>query len=98
MIHEFDFISGKFFDLNIPKENRYLLRYFKTKLQRAYLNYKLLNGEKRYFTRHTGYLCNPYFWKEQNAKFNHLVRAYSKAKKNIDLEMLEKIERGKFRK
>jgi hypothetical protein len=97
MINEFDFIAGKFFYMDVPKEQKYLLRYFKTRVQRAFLYYKMLNGEKIYFTRHTGFFCHPWFWTEQSAKLNMILEAHSKAKRDMDLVMLDKIERGKLR-
>lgn len=91
------FISGDFFDHQLPREKEYLFRYFDTKLQRQFVRYTLLFGSARNFTSHTGLRVQPIWLRKLRRKLGRLVEAHSVAKKGFDTETLAKIEQGKFR-
>jgi len=91
------FISGRFFYYNIPKEQKYLLKYFKNDLQKQFLRYVLCYRSVERFTDHTGYYCNPRWLAYLKLKLEKLETAYDTAKKNFDLETVAKIEKGKYR-
>ena len=94
-------ISREFENLEFPKEKRYLLKYFGTVLQVAFLKYFFVFGEYDNFydnfVDHTGLSCRPKWLKELNQKLRKLEAAHKEAKLNMDMETLAKIEMGKFK-
>lgn len=97
MSHELDLISGYFFDYELPEEHRYLLRYFKTKVQRQFVRYYLIFRNMKYFVHHTGYFCKIRFVQLMVAKFNFLEKTLKKAKMEGDIEKVALIKSGKFK-
>lgn len=99
-MRDLDFISGRFFDFDVPKEKRYLLKYFKNGLQRAFLKYFMVFGEHRNFTDHTGHYCHPRFIVEMEERLHRIVGVYDEAKRALSEEgmaTVHLIESGKFR-
>lgn len=98
-MRDLDFISGRFFDYEIPKERKYLLKYFTTDLQIAFLRYYLVFYDTLNFVDHTGYYCSRrLLWKFQT-RFLYLNDTYDKAKKSLTEEgmrVVDEIESGKF--
>ena len=100
MQKDLDFISGKFFDFDVPKNKRYLLKYFKSDLQAAFLRYFLVFGTSKNFIDHTGYYCNKWLVPKLEKRYWTLVEAYRAAKDDFTeegLELLAAIEAGKYR-
>lgn len=100
MQDDLQFISGEFFETDIPKEKKYLLKYFKTKIQIAYLKYYLIFGNSKNFIDHTGYHCSERYLYKQDSLINKLMDAYSEAKSVLDedhMSMVFEIEQGKWR-
>jgi len=100
MQRDLDFVSGKFFDYEIPKNQRYLLKYFKTDLQRAFLRYFLVFNSHRNFSDHTGFRCHDRRLWTYQARYRKLVSVYEEAKKSLTeegLETIHLIESGKYR-
>ena len=99
-MQDLEFISGRFFDYEIPKEKRYLLKYFKTDLQQAFLRYYFVFGNATNFVDHTGIFCTDrILWKLQ-ARCKRLIQIYDKAKMELTEEsmmIVERIEAGKFK-
>jgi hypothetical protein len=96
---DLEFISGSFFDCEIPKNQRYLLKYFKTDLQLAFLRYYLVFNEHRNFVDHTGRYCSRRALWTLQARYRHLTKVYETAKKALTEEGMERlhlIELGKF--
>lgn len=99
MKRDLDFISGEFFDFDIPKEKRYLLKYFDFKAKKAFLRYYMVFGTVVNFTDHTGYYYLPrilYRWRSQ---YIALTKAHEEAKNSLTeegLKQLQRIEMGKF--
>lgn len=81
----------------IPKEHSFLNRYFKTKVQRAFLKYYYVFRDKQNFVDHSGFLATSSFILKMAGKFNYLLSEFDKAKKNVDLEKLSAIQSGKFK-
>ena len=99
MKRDLDFIAGTFFDQEIPKNQRYLLKYFKTDIQRAYLRYYLTFHDHRNFVDHTGIWCSSRTLWSLQAKYRKLVATYEDAKASLTEEGLETvhlIETGRF--
>lgn len=96
---DFHLISGEFFEYEIPKEKKYLLKYFTGKLQVAFLRYYLVFGNVRNFTDHTGYSCSNGLLFRFLKRFRGLTNLYEKSKSNLSedgLKTLSLIESGKF--
>lgn len=94
------FISGIFFDYDIPKEKRYLLKYFKTDLQRAFLRYYLIFGNFKNFVDHTGHYCSERLLYKFQKRLRKLVKIYDESKLSLSEEGMERVrllETGKFR-
>ncbi len=92
------FISGDFFETEIPKKQQFLLKYFKTVLQRAFLKYYLVFGDWRNFVDHTGHHCKDRYLRKQEKKYHQLMDAFKEASSVLDEEhmaMLQKLASGK---
>lgn len=99
-MRDLDFISGKFIDYEIPKEQRYLLKYFKTDTQVAFLKYYLIFKSFRNFVDHTGFYCSERMLYKMQRKYKKLTNAWIKARSEMteeNMEMLNLIESGLFR-
>lgn len=97
---DLDFISGKFFTYEIPKEKHYLLKYFKNELQMQFLRYFMLVGDTRNFVDHTGYYCSRRLLCYFKNRYRRLTRVYDAAKRALTEEGMETvhlIESGKLR-
>lgn len=90
------FLSGDF--TYLPKEKKYLTKYFKTKIQRAFLSYFLLFGDYENFVDHTGLYCQMRYLKILHFRLLKIELAHKNAKRDVDLTSLALIESGKLRK
>jgi len=93
------FISGEFFDCEVPKEKRYLLKYFKTDLQLAFLRYYITFSEHRNFVDHTGHHASRRMLFMLQARYHALIDAYETAKRSLTEEGMQTvldIESGNF--
>jgi hypothetical protein len=100
MQNDLDFISGVFFDREIPNDKRYLLKYFTSDLDIAFLRYYLVFGTAKNFTDHTGLYCHYQQVDRYVRRFKKLTSEYEKARKSLTEEALEcihKIESGNFK-
>lgn len=89
------FIGNRYLFLEIPKEKKFLLKYFKGKIQRCFLKYFIFFGEYNNFVDHTGLCCQKRWLKNLEKKYNDLLYLQSRSKSSTDLEALSKIESGK---
>ena len=99
-MEDLNFISGNFFDIEIPKEKRYLLKYFKTDLQVAFLRYHLVFGRVANFVDHTGHYCSRRMLFKMQNKLRHLQDAHAAAKSELteeNMEILQLLESGKYK-
>lgn len=94
---DLDFISGKFLETEISKDKAYLLKYFRTEVQIAFLRYALVFENVDAFSEHTGFACTPSYLYKMNVKYRSLVEAHRSAKKDMDLALLWEIESGKYK-
>jgi hypothetical protein len=91
------FLSRQFETIELPREKAYLYKYFKTKLQDAFLKYFFAFGDYTHFTAHTG-LRSEYYWlKNLHCRLVQLEELHRTAKQNADLTTLAKIESGKYK-
>ena len=94
------FISQEFVDLNIPKSKRYLLKYFKTDTQKAFLKYYMVFKSWKNFVDHTGYYCGTRYLRQQEEKYHALIKAYQEASSVMDEEHMQKLQlisEGKYK-
>lgn len=96
MKNELIFLSGQFFDCDLPKEKQYLFRYFDTDLERQFLRYYHCFGQYDYFTDHTGMRCQVRWLRILKKRLDLLVRVHAQAKMEMELELLAQIETGKY--
>ena len=94
---ELFFISGKMFDVDIPKEQKWLLKYFKVPVQRQFLFYYLTLGDPWNFSVHTGYASSKRSLFRLRYKLEKLLDLHKKAKDNFDFELLTKLETGRYK-
>jgi len=100
MQEDLHFISGDFLDYEVPKKQRFLLKYFKTDLQVAFLRYYLVFGNWKNFVDHTGYHCKERYLRKQEVRYHSLMEAHKKASSVLDeehMKMLQKLMAGKHK-
>lgn len=91
------FISKEYENFIIPKNKKYLLKYFSTDLQESFLKYYFVFGEYSNFVEHTGLVCQMRWMNQLSEKFKKLEAAHEQAKKDMNMTLLAKIESGKFK-
>lgn len=98
-MRDLEFIAGTFFEYDIPKEKRYLLKYFKSEMQVAFLKYVLCTGEWEMFREHTGHYCTKRMLYTLANRLDVLTETYSKAKADLSEEgmrLINEIEMGRY--
>ena len=90
-------MNKTFEKLEIPKEDAFLKKYFKTRIQKSFLNYYYCMRGFHNFTDHTGVYAEFSFLHRLASKFNLLVKTFKKAKEDMDLDMINDIMQHKFR-
>lgn len=94
---EYQFLAGKFFDFEISKERKFLFKYFRSPLEKQFIRYYLCFGEIEYFTEHTGHFCQNRWLKILKQRFDKIIAFHNQCRENLDLELLEKIEKGRYK-
>lgn len=100
MRRDLELISGRFFDYELPKDKRWMLHYFKTDLQRAFLRYYLIFENWKCFRDHTGLSCSPRLLDRFERRFHKISEIYSQAKSSLtekSMEAVYLIETGQYR-
>jgi hypothetical protein len=98
-MRDIDFLSGRFFDLEIPAEHAFLLKYFRGDFQVAFLRYYLTFGSFKHFTDHTGYHCAERVMFKLLRRYRHLTKIHEEAKRALTeegMELVFLIESGKY--
>ena len=91
------FISGEFFDVEIPKDKQYLRKYFSTDVQLAFLRYYLVFQDITCFADHTGHACSESTVVRMKRRYHKIIAAHDIAKKNLDFEKVWEIESGNLK-
>lgn len=94
---ELKIVSGEILDYQIPKDKRYLIKYFKTPIEIQFLRYYLLIGNTTLFSDHTGHHCTNRYLRKLKWKFKFLTGLLDKAKSEMDMATLAVIKSGKYR-
>lgn len=81
----------------MPREKLYLLKYFDTPIQEAFIKYFLLFGDYKNFVDHTGLYCQMRWLKLLKKKYDILEAMRKKARDEIDLFLISQIETGKYK-
>lgn len=90
------FISD-FLESPVPAQHHWMTRYFESGLKYGFLRYFLLFRCDVHFSEHIGVPCSKRWVKRMKSKFLKLESAHSKARLDMDLELLAEIEMGKFK-
>jgi hypothetical protein len=83
--------------LELPKEKNYLFKYFRKDVQQYFLKYFFVFNNFDNFVDHTGLYCQVRWLKILHKKLVNIELLHKKAKENMDLELLSKIESGKYK-
>lgn len=94
---DLDFLARRFETVELPKEKKYLLRYFDTPLQTAFVKYVHVFGDFTNFVDHTGLPCRTYWLQKLYNRLQHLEAAHREARANMDMTALAHIESGKYK-
>jgi len=94
---DLDFLARRFETIELPKEKRYLLRYFDTSLQTAFLKYVQVFGDYANFVDHTGLSCRMYWLQKLYNRLQRLEAVHREARANMDMTTLAHIESGKYK-
>jgi len=97
---ELEFISGRIFDLELPKDQEYLWKYFRGILQRQFIKYYLTYRSYLHFTDHTGYYCSNRWIRTLKVKLQRLEKAHEAAQEAAlqgDFQPLAIIKSGKYK-
>lgn len=97
-MRDLTFLSGKYFDLEIPKELSWVTKYyFRTVIQKQFLQYYLVFGSVKDFTAHTGIYADPKYLRRLEDRYHRLLKVRTEAKANLDFETLWNLENGKYK-
>jgi len=91
------FISGEFFDFEIPKEKKFLFKYFKADLEHSFLKYYFCFGDFENFTDHTGCYCQVRWLRLLKKRLDKLLAQHQNAKAEYNFELLRVIEDGNYK-
>jgi hypothetical protein len=97
MGNDLSYMAGDFAEPVIPKDKKYLFKYFKTDIQTIFLKYYMTYKTTSGFTNATGRKCTRQFLSKQRRKIEIVEAAHQKAKQEFDIELLWKIENGKYK-
>jgi len=91
------FISLGSEPVSIPKDHSFLKKYFKTKIQRQFLNYYYVFRDRSCFQEHVGVKCDSSFVYKMSLKFEWIMSEYTTAKRTLDFEKLGLIQRRRLK-
>jgi hypothetical protein len=89
-------IAREFEYIKLPKDKRYLFKYFQTPLQKAFVKYMFVFNDYKNFSDHTGHYCQEKWLRILTKRLRELEKAKVDARANMDLELLAIIESGKY--
>jgi hypothetical protein len=94
-LDDLKFVSGEFFNLVLPKEKRYFLKYF-TKDQLIFLYYYDTFRSIDRFTNHTGVVFSRRWLRILKNRYKQLEQEYQQAKEIGDFSKIAEIQSGKL--
>ncbi len=90
------FIGAQYVDFELPKDLMFLKKYFKTKIQKQFLNYYLCMTSYAKFPEHVGVEASRAFCFKMAKKCDYLLDAIKKAKENMDLDAIALLHSKKY--
>lgn len=93
---EAQFLAGLFFEFDVPIEKRFLFKYFTSPLEHQFVKYYLCFGEIEFFIEHTGYFCQKRWLNILKRRFDKINLLHDKLKNDMELELLQKLEKGQY--
>jgi hypothetical protein len=94
---ELNFIAGKFLDYVIPKDKKYLSKYYTTEIERQFLLYYLVFRSRKRYLEHTGIHVRKRWLEVLESRLLRIEDIHRKARFDFDLEKVAQIESGKFK-
>lgn len=91
------FLARRWETVELPKDKKYLLRYFRTPLQVAFIKYVYIFGDADNFADHTGLACSPRWCIRLFDRMKRLEVLKQEARFSMDMTALAHIESGKFK-
>lgn len=89
-------LSRAWENIVLPSDRKFLEKYFTTDIQGTFFRYVYVFDNYDNFQTHTGISISKRYLIKMNNDFKNLISAYIKAKKDFDLDVVVKIEDGKF--
>jgi len=90
-------LSREFDNYQLLKEKKYLLNYFDSVIQEAFLKYYFVFHDFKNFTDHTGISVQPKWLKNLHEKLQIIEKAHKEAKLNFDMAGVLEIENGNYK-
>lgn len=84
MTRDLLFVSGSFFEQEIPKDKLFLLKYYTTPVQVAWLRYFFAFGDTKCFSDHSGQPMTKRYNRRMRRRYKHLVALEQDARLNMD--------------
>ena len=94
---DLSFLARQWETVELPKEKKYLLRYFDTPLQTAFLKYVHIFGDCSNFVDHTGLSCSARWLAILYNRLRTLQTLHREARANMDMTALAHIESGNYK-
>jgi hypothetical protein len=91
------FLAGLFFEYDIPREKQFLLRYFRSPLEKQFVRYYLCFGEIDNFVDHTGFFCQKRWLRILKKRIDKIMSVHENYKKSFELDKLREMENGRYK-
>jgi hypothetical protein len=91
------FLARQWEIVELPKEKKYLLKYFDTPLQNVFIKYFYVFGNYSNFVDHTGFTCSERWLTTLHDRLQKLQKLHREARENMDMTALALIESGNFK-
>lgn len=95
-----EFIAARYFNFDLLPDTYWLLKYFRTDVQKMFLKYYMIFGSVDNFVDHTGHHCTKRFLLKLESKYRALIEARAEAASILDEQhvlKLASIEQGRWR-
>ena len=89
-------VSGAFFEKTVPRNKRYLLKYFDSEAASVFVSYYLVFRSHTYFVDHSGFRVTKRWLRKLRERIDKLEVAYDKARTAGDFSAVAEIESGKY--
>lgn len=91
------FLAGLFFEYDIPREKQFLLKYFRSPLEKQFVRYYLCFGEMDNFVDHTGFFCQKRWLRILKKRIDKIMSVHENYKNNFELDKLREMESGRYK-